>query len=256
MFRKVEICGVLVDRCSFDEATKVIIEYASLLSHDPQYVVTPNAQHVVLLQSDICFRDAYQNAWLTVADGVPLVWAAKLLGTPLKGRVNGTDLLVKLCEIAASRQLRVFFLGGRPGAAERATQLLKVQNDKLDVAGIYCPPYGFENNEQEQVLISEMIISTSPHILFVGFGTPKQEVWIYKNYRVLKVPISIGIGGSFDLVAGMVRRAPKWMQQIGLEWFFRLLIEPGRLWKRYIVGNPLFLWCVLKQRLGRLYSDD
>jgi N-acetylglucosaminyldiphosphoundecaprenol N-acetyl-beta-D-mannosaminyltransferase len=246
---KINIVGVPIDKYSFDEVVERIVKYA-LLGRSPEYVVTPNAQHILTLQKDDHFQEIYRQAYLSVPDGVPLLWAARFLQTPLNGRVNGTDLFEKLCEVAADKELKVFFLGGRPGAADKAAKVLQARHPNLKISGTHCPPYGFESNATELALINTKITAATPDILFVGLGAPKQEKWIYANYQQLNVPISIGIGVSFELVANMVQRAPIWMQKSGLEWLFRLVVEPKRLWQRYIVGNPLFIWLVLKQKLA------
>jgi N-acetylglucosaminyldiphosphoundecaprenol N-acetyl-beta-D-mannosaminyltransferase len=246
---KVNICNVEIDKYSFDEVVEAIAHHA-LSGGEPEYVVTPNAQHILLIQKDAHFSEIYRNAFLVVPDGVSLLWAAKFLQTPLLGRVNGTDLFERLCAIAPEKGLKIFLLGGRPGAVEKARDTLQARHPGLEIVGTYCPPYGFESKPAEEALISSKIKAAAPHILFLGLGTPKQEYWIYAHYQELKVPISVGIGGSFDLVADIVKRAPVWMQKMGLEWFFRLIIEPGRLWQRYVIGNPLFILLVLKQRLG------
>ncbi|BAZ30896.1 hypothetical protein NIES4074_33630 [Cylindrospermum sp. NIES-4074] len=245
---RINIAGTHIDKYSFDEVVEIIVDHA-ISGSPPEYVVTPNAQHILTLQKDAHFREIYSKAFLVVPDGVPLLWAARFLQTPLKGRVNGTDLFEKLCAIAASRELKVFLLGGRPGAADKAAKILQARHSGLKIVGTYCPPYGFESNTAELALINAQIKDAAPHILFVGLGAPKQENWIYANYQQLKVPISVGIGVSFEMVAGMVKRAPVWMQKSGLEWLFRLIVEPKRLWQRYVVGNPLFIWLVLMQKL-------
>ena len=246
---RVNICGVGIDQYSFHEVVEIIVQQA-LNSSQPEYVVTPNAQHLVTLQKDKLFREIYRHAFLVVPDGVPLLWAANFLKIPLNGRVNGTDLFEFLCAVAPEKDLKIFLLGGRPGAADEAAKLLRSRHPRLNIVGTYCPPYGFEKDATELSKINQIIKETAPQLLFVGLGAPKQEKWIYSNYQELKVPVSLGIGVSFELVAGTVQRAPKWMQKTGLEWFFRLLVEPRRLWKRYVFGNSLFLWLVLKQRLG------
>ena len=248
---KVDICGVQIDKFTLDEVVELILHH-TLSDAAPKYVVTPNAHHILLLQNDDHFREIYQGAFLAVADGVPLVWASKFLDRPLPGRVNGTDLFERLCEAGSEKGLRVFLLGGRAGAAESAAQILQRRHPALNIVGTYCPPYGFEADAAEMALINTKITTAAPHILFVGLGAPKQENWIYANYQEIGVPISVGIGVSFELVSGMVTRAPKWMQKLGLEWFFRLIVEPRRLWKRYILGNPSFVWLVFKQRVGLL----
>jgi N-acetylglucosaminyldiphosphoundecaprenol N-acetyl-beta-D-mannosaminyltransferase len=251
---KVNVCGVGIDQYSLDEAVDVITDHI-YNGQSSQYVVTPNTQHAVLLKSDLRFRDVYNSAFLSVPDGVPLLWAAKLLKTPLSGRVNGTDLFEKLCEVAAQENLKVFLLGGRPGVAEKTKAVLQNRHSRLDIVGTYCPPYGFESIPGELERINDIIRSRSPHILFVALGSPKQEMWIYNNYQSLGVPISIGIGASFELVAGMVPRAPKIMQNMGMEWLFRLFMEPRRLWKRYVVCNTLFIWLVIQQRFFGLHAQ-
>ncbi len=248
---RINIVGTEIDTYSFDEVVEIIVNHA-LSGGKPEYVVTPNAQHILTLQDDAHFREIYSQAFLVVPDGVPMLWAANFLETPLQGRVNGTDLFEKLCAIAASKNLKIFLLGGREGAADKAAAVLQSRHSGLKIAGTYCPPYGFESNLVELGQINDKILTAAPHILFVGLGAPKQENWIYTNYQHLGVPVSLGIGVSFELVSGMVQRAPVWMQRTGLEWLFRLIVEPQRLWKRYILGNPTFIWLILMQRFKNL----
>ncbi len=243
---RVKLCGVAVDTYTFNEVVDIILEQVQI-RHEPSYVVTPNVAHLVSLQHDRAFRQIYDQALLAVPDGVPLLWAAKLLKSPLGGRVNGTDLFEALAEIAAQRGLKVFLLGGRSGAADRAADILTARHPDLNIVGTYSPPFGFESSADERDRINILIQDAAPDILFVGLGAPKQEKWIARHYEELGVPVSIGIGVSFEFVAGMVKRAPQWMQKTGLEWLFRLISEPGRLWKRYLVGNVYFAYLVMKQ---------
>lgn len=251
---RINICGVEIDRYSFDQVLEQIIDHA-LAGKPPEYVVTPNAMHILSLQKDPLFRQIYRQAFLVVPDGVSLIWSAQFLNTPLNGRVNGTDLFEQLCAVAAEKGLKVFLLGGRKGAADAAREILEARHPALKIVGTHCPPYGFESQPTELASINANIKAAQPDLLFVGLGAPKQEKWIAANYQELSVPISVGIGVSFELVANMVSRAPIWMQKTGLEWLFRLIVEPGRLWKRYIIGNPLFILLVLKQRLGLLTGN-
>lgn len=245
---RVNICNVGIDSLSFTEVVDKITKHIE--SNGPsEYIVTPNVQHVLILQKDLKFNEIYRKAFLSVPDGVPLLWAAKILGSPLKGRVNGTDLFENLCAVLAERGWKAFFLGGRPGAALKAAEILKKRFPELIVSGIYCPPYGFENDKNECQKICKVVTDAKPHILFVGLGAPKQEYWMEENYKLLNVPISIGIGGSFELVSGILPRAPKWMQNSGFEWVFRLCNEPQRLWQRYLIGNSFFIWLVIKNLL-------
>jgi N-acetylglucosaminyldiphosphoundecaprenol N-acetyl-beta-D-mannosaminyltransferase len=246
---KANIVGTEVDCYSFDEVVELTIQQA-LMGTVPKYIVTPNAQHINNLQGDSLFRKIYSQAFLVIPDGVSIVWAAKFLKNPLKGKISGINLFEKLCERGASKPLRIFLLGGRPQAAERAAAILEQRYPGLKIAGTYCPSYGFESDPLEVDRINRKILDVAPNLLFVGLGSPKQEKWIYAHYRQLKVPVSIGIGVSFEFVAGMVKRAPRWMQDTGLEWLFRLLVEPKRLWGRYLIGNPQFIFLVLRQKFG------
>jgi N-acetylglucosaminyldiphosphoundecaprenol N-acetyl-beta-D-mannosaminyltransferase len=245
-----DIAGVRIDNHSFDSVVGSIVDHASN-GRLAGYVVTPNAHHVVMFQKDARFRRIYEGALLSVPDGVPLLWAARLLGERPRGRVNGTDLFEALCAEAARCGLRVFLLGGRPGAAAAAAARLRERHQALEVCGTYAPPYGFENDPQECAAIVALINAARPHLLFVGLGAPKQEYWMHATCPELQVPVSLGIGVSFEFVGGVVRRAPVWMQRTGLEWFFRLVCEPRRLWRRYLVGNAEFLLLVARQYFAR-----
>jgi N-acetylglucosaminyldiphosphoundecaprenol N-acetyl-beta-D-mannosaminyltransferase len=248
---RITLAGVRIDTVDFDDAVGTIIEGATS-ERGTRYVVTPNAHHVVLHQTDAFFRLVYRHARLVVADGVPLIWAGQLLGRKLPGRVNGTDLLVRLCAEASKRKLRVYFLGGRTGAADGAAAVLRERHPALDICGTYCPKLGFERDPVEQAEIIADINEKRPHLLFVGLGAPKQEYWMYTNRENVRVPMMLGIGVSFELVAGIISRAPAWMQRNGLEWLFRLLMEPGRLWRRYLIGNMKFCALIVREFLANL----
>lgn len=245
-FPRARIGRALVDCCSFAEAATAIACHAARRG-PPACVVTPNAQHIVLLESDASLREAYANADLVVADGAALLFAARLLGEKLRERVTGIDLFERLCGHAAKLGLRVFLLGGCPGSAERAAERLRQQFPPLCVAGICCPPLGFEHDEQGLQAIADAIRATRPDLLFVALGAPKQEVWMHQHGRQLGVPVLIGVGGSFEIVGGLLPRAPRLLQRLGCEWFYRLLCEPRRLWKRYLIGNVRFLSIILQQ---------
>jgi N-acetylglucosaminyldiphosphoundecaprenol N-acetyl-beta-D-mannosaminyltransferase len=244
------IGGAPVDPCTFREAVARIVERASS-GLPPAYVVTPNAHHVSLLRDSEAFRRVYDGAWLSLADGMPLVWASRILGSPVPEKVSGSDLFPALCKAIAGTQLRVFLLGGLPGSAEGAARVLESRYPGLRITGSHCPPYGFEHDPVEGPRAIAAVREAAPHLLFVALGAPKQELWMHDNRERLGVPVSIGVGGSFEFVAGMVRRAPKWMRRSGLEWLFRLGMEPRRLWKRYLVTNTRFLGIVAGQYATR-----
>jgi len=143
-----------------------------------------------------------------------------------------------------------FFLGGRPGAAVKSAEVLRNKYSNIQIVGEYSPPFGFENDKFENEKIVRTIKEVHPDIVFVGLGAPKQEKWIFSHYKELNVPVCIGVGVTFEYISGMVKRAPIWMQKTGLEWLWRLLSEPKRLWKRYLVDAMVFFWMVLKQKMN------
>ena len=140
-------------------------------------------------------------------------------------------------------------MGAKAGIAARAQEILTRKNPNLKIVETYSPPYGFENDDKENAKIMDLIKKSNPDVLFLGLGFPKEEIWLWKNKDAMKIPVSIGVGASFDFIAGYKKRAPRWMQRFGLEWFFRLCQEPRRLWKRYIIGNLIFCWLILKELL-------
>jgi N-acetylglucosaminyldiphosphoundecaprenol N-acetyl-beta-D-mannosaminyltransferase len=244
---RINIGNVLMDNVTMQETLDAIERYIARGS--PCYIITPNVDHVIIYNRDVEFEICYNQAALCLADGMPILWASKFLGTPLIEKVSGSDLVPRLCELAHIKEYKLFFLGGRPGAAEAAKQKLHQTLINLKVVGTYAPPLGFEKDELELKKIALMIKEAKPDILFVGLGAPKQERWIKKYYQELGVPVSIGVGVTFEFIAGIVKRAPKWMQSTGLEWFWRLCMEPGRLWKRYLIDDMQFFGLILKQKL-------
>ncbi len=244
--QKVTIASIKIDNLSFPE---VLSRIEHLIRKNNQaYVVTPNVDHIVKLEKDKKFLKIYQDADLVLADGKPLIWASKYLGTPIKERVAGSDLFTKLCAVASKKNYKVFLLGGRPGAAVKARQNLEALYPGLNISGTYCPPFGFEHDKNENDKIIQAIKTAKPDILFVGLGAPKQEKWIFNHVQVLNVPVSIGIGVSIEFSAGMVKRAPLFMQKFGFEWLWRLIMEPEKLWKRYLVDDTKFFGLILRQK--------
>ena len=211
-------------------------------------VVTPNVDHVVMLDTDIEMRHIFQKAMFCYPDGMPLVWLSRLLkGVSFPERVTGADLLPAVCKVAAERDKRVFFLGGQQGVAEKAAQNMGDQFSGLQVAGTYCPPMGFEHNQSEQIKILELINNAKVDILFLGVGTPKQEKWAWNNIQLLHVGPILCVGAALDFAAGITKRAPDLMQRAGLEWLWRLCREPRRLWKRYLLRDSRFIGIAFRE---------
>lgn len=210
------------------------------------YVVTPNVDHIVQLETNVELQKAYRNARLRLTDGKPLIWISKLYGTPIKEKISGSDLFPHLCKLAARKGYKMFFLGAAEGVAAKAAFNLKQRYPELQVVGTYSPPIGFENDEKEMLKIMDMVRSSGPHILIVGLGCPKQEIFMYRTCKRLGVPVSLGLGASFDFAAGNVKRAPKWMADHGLEWLFRIMQDPKRLFKRYVIDDTKIVKLVFK----------
>lgn len=247
MSKKVNIGNVLMDNVTMQETLDALEGF--IARRTPCYMTNPNVDIVIRYNRDPEFADYYKEGALCVADGMPILWAAKFLGTPLKEKVSGSDLVPKVCELADRKGYKLFFLGGRPGAAEAAKIKLHETMANLKVVGTYAPPFGFEKDKDELEKIEVMIKNARPDILFVGLGAPKQERWIKQYHQKIGVPVSMGVGVTFEFIAGIVKRAPKWMQNIGLEWLWRLCMEPGRLWKRYLIDDTQFFGMILRQKI-------
>ncbi len=224
-----------IDNLTMQESLEIIDELIN--RKKPSYVVTPNVDHIVKLEEDTEFQDVYENADLILTDGMPLIWISKMKKTPIKEKVSGSDLFPKVCELAAKKGYRLFLLGAAEGVADTAARNLEEKYNGLNVVGTYSPSYGFEKNEDEINHIINIVREANPDILAVGLGAPKQEKFIYKYKDKLNVPISLAIGASIDFEAGNINRAPKWMQDSGLEWLYRLCKEPKRMYKRYLVDD-------------------
>ena len=242
--RRVQLLKIPFAAISFSETLELLIELAK--GSHPAYVVTANVDHVVRYHRRPELRQLYTEADLVVADGMPVIWASRLLGQPLPERVAGSDLFPALCAQAAKNDLAVFLLGGAPGTARQAAKVLQTEHPRLRVAGIFCPDYGFEDDPSQMSRVIEVVRAAQPDILFVGLGSPKQENWIAANRQACGAKLSIGVGISFSFVSGHVTRAPRWMRWIGLEWFHRLCQEPRRLWRRYLIDDSIFLLLVVK----------
>jgi N-acetylglucosaminyldiphosphoundecaprenol N-acetyl-beta-D-mannosaminyltransferase len=246
---KVNILGTLIDNVTMGEAVSRICDLIE--ERRFSYVVTPNVDHVVKLRHDREFREIYEEASLAVSDSMPLVWSSRILGTPLKERVNGTDLMLEVCKAAEQRGYSVFLLGGDKGVAQEAIVVLGRMYPRIRIAGYYFPKYGFEKDYNKCLRIQKLIANSRADILFVALGAPKQEKWIQDYGSECKARMAIGVGASFSFISGALRRAPRCMQRSGLEWLWRLFLEPRRLWRRYILADMPFLWLIVKELVLR-----
>ncbi|MGD0766538.1 MAG: WecB/TagA/CpsF family glycosyltransferase [Dehalococcoidia bacterium] len=242
-----EVLGVRVDRVGMDETLRCIERFIE--EGTPHRIATVNLEYLRHARSCPGFREALDAADLALADGVPVLWASRLLGRPLKERVAGVELAERCARLAAAKGYRVFFLGAGPGVAQSAARVLRERYPGLEVAGAYSPPMG-EFSEQEELRIFEAIAAAKPDILLVALPTPRMELWNHANAERWGVPVVIGVGAAFDMLSGEVPRAPRWMQKSGSEWLFRLFMEPRRLWKRYLVHDTAVMVRILISRIA------
>lgn len=240
----IRIGGVPIHNVTLDETLEVI--EARIRARRPGFMLTPNVDHVCLCQKDPEFLAAYEAGFLSVADGMPLLWAARLLGTPLKQKISGSDLIYWLSAFAAERGHSVFFFGAAPGVAEETARRLRDRYPGLRVAGAYCPPMGFDKDPERNEEAMAVIRAAAPDICLLAVGSPRQERWIYRHHEQTGAIAHVGVGASFDFVTGVQKRAPVWMQYAGLEWLWRLAHDPARLAKRYLVDDLAFLSIVWK----------
>lgn len=257
---RVDVDAVAFDRVTMQEAVARIVEMAFKRDR-ARHVCTGNLDHLVWMTKDEAFRAAYDAADLVVADGAPIVWLSRLAArrsrSTLPERVTGSDLFWELASASARHHLRLFFLGGVPGAAAKAAEIAERRYPGARVCGTYCPPSSTFHDDEEQARIREVVRAAEPDVLLVAFGAPKQEKWIAANKDMLGVPVSIGVGASFDMAAGFVRRAPRWVQRVGLEWFYRFAQEPGRLFRRYFVDDlPYLFGAALRTAIARMREPD
>jgi len=202
-------------------------------------VFTPNVDHIVMAEHDERFRTAYRAAALSLVDGTPVLWASRLLRTPLPQKISGSDLVMPLLERAAERGHRVYFLGGAPGVADLAKSKLEAALPGIQIVGTDASRIDV-NVPVEDDEVAARIQRAAPDLILVALGAPKQEIWSYTRAERLKPAVLIGVGASLDFVAGIQKRAPSWMSKVGLEWLFRLAQEPRRLAARYLLRDPEF----------------
>jgi exopolysaccharide biosynthesis WecB/TagA/CpsF family protein len=219
-------------------------------------VFTPNVDHFIKLQNDSDFFKVYKSANYKLCDSKVLFYVSRLLGSPIKEKISGSDFFPAFYEHHKNNEeVNIFLLGSREGVALKAQNKINAKVGRRMVVGAHSPSFGFEKDEEECLRIVEMINQSGATVLAVGVGAPKQEKFICKYKDQLpNIKIFLAIGATIDFEAGSVKRAPKWISELGLEWLYRLLAEPKRLWQRYLLDDPYFFWLILKQKLN-LYVD-
>lgn len=252
---RVNILGVGVSAVNM---TLALEQIACWIEQDMRaYVVVCPVYTVMQCHEKPDLRALVNRAGMVTPDGMPIVFLCRRLGYPAVSRVYGPDLLLAFSEMAAQRGYTSFYYGGAEGVAARLAEVMTSRFPALRVVGTYSPPYR-DLTPEEDAAVVEQINAAAPDVVWVGLGSPKQDYWMAAHRDRLRAPVLIGVGAAFDFLTGRVRQAPRWMQRSGLEWLFRLITEPRRLWRRYLLYNPLFVFYVSLQLLGlrRLPLDE
>lgn len=232
-----KIIGIRVDSTSYNRVVELIDKW---IAEEIGRQIIPANVHVLMEAVDKDdFREIIESADIVTPDGMPLVWMLRLKGSPEQERVYGPTMMLKILQYAQDNNIAVGLYGGKPDVLETLCKRLQVQFSGLKLVFTHSPPFRILTIDEENKIIQE-IIESGLRILFVGLGCPKQERWIAANIKSIPA-VMIGVGAAFDFLAGTIPQAPKWMQNFGLEWLFRLIKEPGRLWKRYLYYNPRFI---------------
>ena len=239
MAERLNILGVGIDCIDSEEALTQIENF--IADGNPHQVVTANAEIIYQANRNEKMRNVINQAQMVTADGSGVVWASKQLGRPLRQRVTGIDLVNSICEQSARKGWKLYILGSAPGVAATAAVNIRQKFPGCNIVGTH---HGYFNAKEEKQIVAELL-QLQPDVLFVALGAPKQEYWIAEHMAQLQIPVSMGIGGSMDVLSGNVKRAPRWMQKMSLEWLYRLLIQPTRF--KRVLALPKFMLAVKKQ---------
>lgn len=234
--KTIDFAGIKVDDYTLVEATAKVEEFSQ--DSNPHLIVTPNPEIIVSSQKDRELKDIINSASLRVADGISMVVVSRILGKPLRERVTGIDLMLKIVEQSSKKGRKIFLLGSKEEIVKEAAVKLLAKYSGISIVGIHHGYFG------EDIKVIKAIKDTKPDILFVGLGAGRQEKWLSKHLNELNVPVAMVIGGSLDVISGQKKRAPKWIQALYIEWLYRLITEPNR-WKRQL-ALPQFLWLMFK----------
>ena len=242
---KINILGHEIDNLTMGDAVDRVV--TMMQNDEPMQVCFVNADCVNVAVRDNAYRDVLNDAGLTLADGIGMRLAGKMLGQPVRENVNGTDLFPLVCERLAGSDQGVYLLGGRPEIADRVAIWVEDHHPTLKLCGTH---HGYFSAEEEADVLAD-IAASGAALLLVAFGAPKQEKWIAQHLQATGVQVAMGVGGLFDFYSGNIPRAPQWMREVSVEWVYRFWQEPGRMWKRYLLGNGLFLWRVARQKINK-----
>jgi len=244
--QRVTLMGCAIDNLTMEETLQTVEEF--IRSGTPHQHVVVNVDKLVKASHDPALRDIINDCALVNVDGMPVVWASRLLGKPLKERVAGVDLFEALMRRAAEQRWRVYLLGAREDVVSEVAATYRRKYPQLVVAGYRN---GYWNGEAEEAQVVAQVRDAHPDLLFVAISSPKKEQFLGRYQAEMKVPFAMGVGGTFDVAIGRVKRAPRWMQKAGLEWFYRFLQEPRRMFRRYFIEDMAFVWLFIKEAATR-----
>lgn len=245
---RITIADIPVDVVTMNQTVQMID--TAIEEKKPIHHVVINAAKVVNAQKDKMLFNSIVNCDIINADGQSIVWASKFLNKPLPERVSGIDLMDNLLMLAAKKKYKVYFLGAKEEIVKKVVDVYTQQYSKYIIAGYRN---GYFKQEDEEAIAKE-IAASNADILFVAITSPKKEIFLNKYKDIIHTPFIMGVGGSFDVVAGFVKRAPLWMQKAGMEWFYRVIQEPGRMWKRYLVGNSKFIYLIFREKFQQTFK--
>lgn len=252
MHSKVDILGIQVSSIS---NTHLLDAFSDCIVNKQfaQVSITPVNSILAALENEEV-KQVYNNSEFVICDSVPMQWSSVFLGTPIIERITGLDLLPDLVDLCAQKDFSIFLLGASPGVGEQLKQVILQKYPHCRIVGIYVPPFMKVFSEAENQRMVDAVNAAGADVLLVSLTAPKQDIWIAQNRAVLKTPLCVGIGGAFEVMAGLAKRSPKWMHKAGLEWFYRFIQEPKRMFRRYFIEAPKFIPLVIKQKLGRAKS--
>lgn len=242
----IDILGLKISNVRKDEILKAI--EAFIEKNKPHAIFTPNVDIIVKAKRDIDFASVLRKADMLIPDGMGIVYGSYILGSPIREMVGGRRLVPDLCKLAAEKGWKLYLFGAQNGIANLARKNLEARYPGLVIKEACSPSSNFQIEGQENEEIIADINLKAPEILLVGLGSPKGPKWIIKNKSKLKVSLAMDVGGTFDILAGVRSEPPAWVPRLGLEWLFRLLEQPGYVWKRYLIDDPIFFWWVLKEK--------
>lgn len=246
VMEKTQLLNTYVNNMHMKDALSEIEQMVS--AKKKSYIVAVNVDVIVKIEYDSLLKEISDRADITLVDGKPLIWISKFYKRPIVEKISGSDLVPLVLELAARKGYSVFLLGGKDGIAEKAKANIEHKHPDIKIVGSYAPPLGFEKSKSELQIINSMISDVKPDLLIVCLGCPKQEKWIYANFDKYDATVSICAGATIDFLAGSIDRAPKWMSDHGLEWFYRFIKEPKRMFTRYFVDDAQILRLMMKYR--------